>query len=139
VRIDALPSDALVLLDGKPVGTGSASFTLPEDGKDHLVRVEAAGHAPRERTLRPDDRSLAWSVELKPQKAGTTGTGTSAGTTGAASVPPTPAAPSKPAAAEPAPPSTPTTGTNPPPAAPKSNDTKCSKKGRCISTSYEDG
>jgi hypothetical protein len=63
VTIQASPPEARLLLDGKPLDGNPFKGTLPRDGAEHALRVEASGHEPLERTLRLE-RDITMSLAL---------------------------------------------------------------------------
>ena len=62
LRISMTPPTALVTIDGAPVAAPSDA-KMPRDGKEHQVRVEAAGFEPHVETVRFDN-DLALSIVL---------------------------------------------------------------------------
>jgi serine/threonine-protein kinase len=52
IGIRAIPAEAKLTLDGKPLASNPARIEVPEDGVDHLVRAEAPGFRPLERIVR---------------------------------------------------------------------------------------
>jgi serine/threonine-protein kinase len=63
VTIQASPPEARLLLDGKPLSGNPFKGTLPRDGAEHSLRVEAKGHEALERTLRLE-RDVTMSLAL---------------------------------------------------------------------------
>ncbi len=64
VALTAQPAEALIRLDGRAIGTGSARVTLPRDGSEHVIEVRSAGHASREILFR--DAFTTQTVLLEP-------------------------------------------------------------------------
>lgn len=68
VTIQASPPEARMLLDGKPLSGNPFKGTLPRDGAEHSLRVEAKGHDALERTLRLE-RDITMSLSLTREPA----------------------------------------------------------------------
>jgi len=67
--IGAQPSHAIILLDGKAVGSNPYSGQHPRDGREHALQVTATGYEPQGRTLR-FDRDLALQIQLAASASG---------------------------------------------------------------------
>ncbi len=70
IEVKAKPSTADIFLDGEKVGEpGSASVTIPQDGKSHELKVSAAGYASKTYKIEPDQTKVEWSPELAREKS----------------------------------------------------------------------
>ncbi len=64
-NVRVAPDSAIVLLDGKPVGTGHYSTRLPARGKTPVLEVRAPGHETLTREV-PVGQPLTWELHLVP-------------------------------------------------------------------------
>ena len=51
LRLEVVPAEALILLDGELVGTGAAVVAIDEPERSHTVRLQALGYVPKELTF----------------------------------------------------------------------------------------
>lgn len=62
--VRATPADALLFVDDAPLADNPARAPFPRDGRQHTVRAEAPGHAPKEISVAFDSPSLAVDIAL---------------------------------------------------------------------------
>jgi serine/threonine-protein kinase len=64
LEVLAKPAEAVIYLDDERLDGNPYKATLSHDGKEHRLRVEAEGRETRTRTIRPDETSVTWELEL---------------------------------------------------------------------------
>jgi eukaryotic-like serine/threonine-protein kinase len=64
LEIVVKPVDATIFLDDEKLDGNPYRATLSHDGKEHQLRIEAPGRETRTRTIRADETSVTWEVEL---------------------------------------------------------------------------
>jgi serine/threonine-protein kinase len=64
LEIVVKPADATIYLDDEKLDGNPYRATLSRDDKEHQLRVEAPGRETRTRTIRADETSVTWEVEL---------------------------------------------------------------------------
>jgi serine/threonine protein kinase len=70
ILVKASPDTAEVFVDGKKVGDkGRYEGTIPNDGAEHEVKVDAPGYASKAKTVKPGEE-LNWEPELTPNRSG---------------------------------------------------------------------
>lgn len=62
--IKVTPDDADIFLDGKKLGTGSVLTSVPRDGKEHELKVDAAGYSAKTRKIKAEETTVSWEPEL---------------------------------------------------------------------------
>lgn len=68
ILVKASPDTAEIFLDGTKVGDkGRFEGTVPRDGAEHEIKVDAPGYASKTKTLKPGE-DLSWEPELVPNR-----------------------------------------------------------------------
>jgi hypothetical protein len=68
ILVKASPDTAEIFLDGTKVGEkGRYEGTVPRDGAEHELKVDAPGYASKTKTLKPGE-DLSWEPELVPNR-----------------------------------------------------------------------
>ncbi len=88
LEIVVKPADATIFLDDEKLDGNPYRATLSHDGKEHQLRIEAAGRETRTRTIRADETSVTWEVELPLVAAPTDSASATAASAAPTSTPP---------------------------------------------------
>ncbi len=64
------PDDAEIFLDGKKVANGKLKTTIPRDGKEHELKVDAPGYYPRTRKIKAEESGIEWTPSLDLERRG---------------------------------------------------------------------
>lgn len=68
IEVKVKPADAEIFLDGKSIGTGSVKTSIPQDGADHELKVDAPGYTAKTRKIQAGEQVVGWEPELAPNK-----------------------------------------------------------------------
>ena len=68
IDVKVKPDAADIFLDGKKVGTGSYKGTLPMDGQEHELKVDAQGYSAKTRKIQANEATVSWEPELTGDK-----------------------------------------------------------------------
>jgi len=69
--VKVTPEAADIFLDGKKVGTGTLKTSIPMDGLEHELKVDAQGYSAKVRKIQPNEAAVTWEPELIGDKRGT--------------------------------------------------------------------
>jgi serine/threonine protein kinase len=76
IEVKAKPESAEIFLDSNKIGeAGKASVTIPVDGKEHELKVSAAGYASKTYKIEPNQTKVDWNAELSREKPAAGGGG----------------------------------------------------------------
>jgi len=64
IEVKVTPTSAEIFLDGESIGTGEVKKKIPIDGKEHELRVEAAGYTSKVRKIDPDEEFVGWEPDM---------------------------------------------------------------------------
>jgi serine/threonine-protein kinase len=74
IVFDIKPQDAVITVDGKPLGEGLSDITLPADGEPRAVAISAEGYLPVEEVVIADvNQKISRRLEPVPRKKGKPG------------------------------------------------------------------
>lgn len=68
IEVKVKPDAADIFLDGKKIGTGSVKTTLPIDGQEHELKVDAPGYSAKVRKIQANEATVSWEPELTGDK-----------------------------------------------------------------------
>ncbi|NUP10158.1 MAG: serine/threonine protein kinase [Polyangiaceae bacterium] len=64
LELKVKPDEAEIFLDGKKIGQGNMKTTIPRDGQEHELKVDAPGYSGKVRKIKPDETSIVWEPVL---------------------------------------------------------------------------
>ncbi len=70
IDVKVTPGAADIFLDGKKVGTGTYNASIPMDGQEHELKVDAQGYSAKVRKIQANEASVKWEPELTGDKRG---------------------------------------------------------------------